>query len=170
MHPVAKGIAVAAGLLTAAALFTPPRADVFKCTVDGRTVYQDKPCSGGANEKPSQRTARSETAGDIAVPKAIGRGPGSDPSSLAALHQQMRDAEDHRRRVERAYDADVRMTRVRVAGLSAEEQNREAEALKAKWLPEMQQANGRTDELRDQLRRECPGGASLSASRQDCRK
>jgi len=43
------------------------------------------------------------------------------------------------------------MTRAHVAGLSAEEQNREAEALKAKWLREMQQANKRTDELRDQL-------------------
>jgi len=102
MHPVAKGIAVAAGLLMAAALSTPARADVFKCTVDRRTVYQDKPCAGSANEKPSQRTARSETAGGIAVPKAIGRGSTSDPSSLAALHQQLRDAEDHRRGVERA--------------------------------------------------------------------
>ncbi len=170
MHPVAKGFALAVGVFTAAALSMPAHADVFRCTVDGRTVYQDKPCAGGADEKPRQRTARSETAGGIAVPKAFDRMPTPGASSLATLHRDMQDAETHRRHVQTAYDADVRLTRARVAGMPLDQQDREAEALKAKWLPQIQQANQRTDDLRDQLRRECPGGASLSASRQECRK
>lgn len=170
MHPVAKGIAYAAGLIMAAALSSPARADVFKCTVGGRTVYQDTPCTGRVEEKPQQRTARSETAGGISVPRSFERSPTPGASSLSTLHQQIRDAETHRRRLDTAYDADVRATRARVAGMPMDQQNREAEALKAKWQPQLQQADQRTRELSEQLRRECPGGASLSDVRQECRK
>lgn len=170
MHPVAKGFAVAAGLLVAAALSTPARADVFKCTVEGRKVYQDKPCVGAADEKPQQRTARSQTARGIAVPRSFDRAPTPDASSLATLYQQMQDAEAHSRRVSQAYDAEVRLTRARVAGLPIDEQSREAEALKAKWEPRLKQASQRTKDLIGQLRHECPGGAALNASRQECRK
>jgi len=169
MHPVANGIAVAASLLVAV-LPQPVRADVFKCTVEGRTVYQDKPCTSGADEKPQQRTVRSQTAGWIAVPRSFDRAPTPGASSLATLYQQMQDAEAHSRRVSQAYEADVRLTRARVAGLPMDEQSRESEALKAKWEPQLKQASQSTKDLIDQLRRECPGGAALNASRQECRK
>ncbi|HEY5802510.1 MAG TPA: hypothetical protein VIT90_02280 [Lysobacter sp.] len=165
----AKGIAITAGLLGAViAAPMPARADVFKCTVGGQAVYQDKPCAGGGDGKPLQRTARSETAGGVSVPQPIERSPAPGASSLTTLHQQIRDADSHSRDLQTAYEADVRATRARVAGLPMDQQTREAEALKAKWQPQIRQADERSRELRDQLRRECPGGAILNDRSQTC--
>ncbi|GAA5081873.1 DUF4124 domain-containing protein [Lysobacter panacisoli] len=170
MHPIAKGFAVAAALMIAASVSTPARADVFKCTVDGRTVYQDKPCAGVIAATPQQRTARSETAGGIRVPEYLERPPMPGATPLAILHRQILDAEAYSRRLHTAYDADVRLTRARVAGLPMDQQNREAEALHAKWDSHLQQASKRSDDLMKQLRRECPGGAALSEGREVCRR
>lgn len=169
MHPAAKGIAVAAGLL-AAILSMPVRADVFRCTMDGRTVYQDKPCAGGADEQPQQRTARSETADGIAIPKPFKRTPTPGAPPLATLHRQIRDAATHESRLRTAYEADVRLTRARVQGLPMDQQDREAQALMAKWEPQLEEAAQRSQDLVDQVRRECPGGAAFNDSRQECLK
>lgn len=142
-------------------------ADIFKCSVQGQTVYQDQPCAGAAVGVPYQKVEPAVDPG-LSVPAYQPRPSAPGSSSLARLQQDIRDAAAYARQLQRLYDADVKMTRLRVASLSRPEQQRAVEALRAKWQPQLQAAERRQQALVDEVRRLCPHGAILNAQSQLC--
>lgn len=141
--------------------------DIFKCSVKGQTVYQDRPCAGAATAAPYKKAEPVADPG-LSVPAYQARPSTPGSSTLAALHQDIQDASEYSRQLQRLYEADVKMTRLRVASLSRPEQQDAVEALKAKWQPQLQAASRRKQSLVDELRRLCPHGAMLSARAQQC--
>lgn len=141
--------------------------DIFKCSVQGQTVYQDRPCAGAATGVPYRKVQPIVDPG-LSVPPYLPRPSAPAGSQLAQLQQHIRDASAYSRLLQRLYNADVKMTRLRVASLSRPEQQRAVEALKAKWQPQLQAASQRERALVDEVRRLCPHGAILNAKSQLC--
>lgn len=141
--------------------------DIFKCSVQGQTVYQDQPCAGAADGVP-YRKGESDVDPGLSVPAYQPRPSAPASSSLVTLYQDIRDASAYSRQLQRLYDADVKMTRLRVISLPRPEQQHAVEALNAKWQPQLQAASQRKQALVDELRQLCPHGAILNAQSQQC--
>lgn len=156
-------LVLALGLMPLAA-----SADVYKCKVDGRTVYQDTPCGDAADAEPYRRTARNETAWGMAIPEYEPRPEVPGQSRLAALHRQIQDARRHAEHLRTLYDADVKATRAKALDLPPALQDREAEALRMRWQPRLRQADERLKALTEEVRRLCPKGAVLNDRQQLC--
>jgi hypothetical protein len=148
-------------------LTTSAAADIFKCSVQGQTVYQDRPCAGAAVGVPYRKVAPVVDPG-LSVPAYQPQPAAPGSSQLAKLQHDIRDASAYSRQLQRLYAADVKMTRLRVASLSRPEQQRAVEASKAKWQPQLQAAERRKQALVDEVRRLCPHGAILNAQSQLC--
>jgi hypothetical protein len=142
-------------------------ADIFKCSVNGQTVYQDQPCAGAVVGVPYKKTEPVVDTG-LSVPAYQPRQSVPGGSRLASLQQDIHDASAYYRQLQRLYDADVKLLRLRVAQLSRPEQQRAVEALNAKWQPQLQAASRRQQSLVDELRQLCPHGAMLNAQTRQC--
>lgn len=141
--------------------------DIFKCPVRGRTVFQDHPCAGAAVGTPYRSDGPATDPG-LSVPVYPARtwAPGS--SQLVRLRQDLADATAYSRQLQRLYDADVKMTRLRVASLPKPEQQRAAEALRDKWQAKLQAASQRERTIVDEMRRLCPHGAVFRGQTPQC--
>lgn len=142
-------------------------ADIFKCSVRGQTVFQDHPCAGSTGGIPYKSYGTAPDPG-LSPPVYHPRPAASGSSQLATLRQELIDATAYSRQLQHLYDADVKMTRLRVDSLPRPEQQRAAEALKEKWQPKLQAASRRERELIDEVRRLCPHGAMLTGQAQQC--
>jgi hypothetical protein len=141
--------------------------DIFKCSVRGQTTYQDRPCAGAAVGTVYKKGAASVDPG-LGVPDHQPRPSTPGNSQLTTLQRDIRDAIAYSRQLQRLYDADVKMTRLRVASLSRTEQQLAVDALRAKWEPQLQAASQRERILVEEAHRLCPHGAVLNAQSQLC--
>jgi len=140
------------------------RAEVFKCSIGGRTVYQDQPCVSAADAEPDK------VAGTNAA-RVGGPSNNTPPSTdLRALHRQMQDAREQSDRVRTLYERDVQQARAKAATMSLDQQRQLTKVLHARWDPQLQAAGRREQELSEALRKICPGGAALNAQIQQCAK
>ncbi|GAB3355837.1 DUF4124 domain-containing protein [Lysobacter tyrosinilyticus] len=123
----------------------PAWAEVYKCKVAGRTVYQDQPCTE-AGAEPAKTTGA-----------ASGNAPPS--SDLATLHRQMQEAHEQSAQVRAAYERDLQETKAKAGAMTLDQQRQFTKVLHARWDPKLQAAGRREQELSDWLRKICPGGA-----------
>ena len=169
-------------LLAAAILAAPAQAtQIYKCTLDGAVAYQDKPCTEGeqskvevtgtprrAGTRPSAKTSAgagtATTARNSNVPARLFTQITEFNALLASLHteidQQVKLA-DARARAEFGSrdDQASRNARTRYIREAVQPLQEQLEALQA-----------RSDSLMEELKRRCPGGASFSPPRQECRQ
>ena len=169
MHEKPFWILVALAAMLGSPFTASAASDIFKCSVHGQTAYQDHPCAGAAVGTPYKKGVAAVDPG-LSVPAYQPRPSAPGTSPLAKLHQDIRDASVYSRQLQRLYEADAKMTRLRVASLSRPEQRRAADALKAKWQPQLQAASRREQALVDEVRRLCPHGAMLNAQSQMCKR
>jgi len=144
------------------------QAEVYRCSVGGRTVYQDRPCAGTEEGAPYKAAAGGARA-DV-VPMG-GRSNNAPPSTnLRTLHQQMLDAREQSNRVRTLYERDVQQAKAKAATMSLDQQRQLTKVLHARWDPKLQAAGRRERELSEALQKMCPGGATLNAQIQQCSK
>lgn len=136
----------------------PAWAEVFKCKVGGRTVYQDQPCAEASEAAPHKATNAAST--DSAAPS----------SDLATLYRQMQDARKQSAEIRAAYERDLQQARSKAGAMSLDQQRQFTKVLHARWDPKLQAAGRREQELSDWLRKICPGGSQLDAQAQQCLK
>ena len=139
------------------------RAEVYKCSVGGRTAYQDQPCADTTTAVAHKATG---------VPGATGVGPNSMPPSSdpGTLHRQLLDAREQSARLRTLYERDMEQAKAKAATMSLEQQRQLTKVLHARWDPKLQAAGRREQELSEALRRMCSGGAMLNAQTQPCSK
>lgn len=131
--------------------------ELYKCTLNGQTKYQDKPCEKGA--KSSTR----------AVPGMGSR----DPSQFTMddLYLEMEAARKARNELEEGYrQAIARAANELGESADPEKSNALREKLRSTWLPRIQAAAEREEVLAEELRRRCPNGVSDSGGRFVCEK
>lgn len=117
------------------------QAEVYKCSVGGRAIYQDQPCADSTEAGPYKAgAARSNLAP-----------PSSDP---ATLQKQLKDAREHTARLRSLYDQDVQQAKAKA--MSLDQQRQRTKVLHARWDPKLQEAGRREQELSEALRRICP--------------
>jgi len=148
-------------------------ADVYKCRVDGRTVYQDTPCPGAAELAPYKADrAPAQKRAPQAIAAPAGRRPYDAPpaSTPRGLYEQMQDAREYSEVLQTRYDHEVKQARARAPTMSQEQQRRLSQALHAKWDHQLQAAGTRERKLSEALRRMCPGGASINERTEHCLK
>jgi hypothetical protein len=146
------------------------QAEVYRCSLGGRTVYQDQPCAGTEEGAPYRAAGTPGGARTEVVPTG---GPSSNapPSTnLRTLHQQMLDAREQSNRVRTLYERDVQQAKAKAATMSLDQQRQLTKVLHARWDPKLQAAGRRERELSEALQKMCPGGATLNAQIQQCSK
>lgn len=151
--------------LIALALWQGPgvaRAEVYKCSVGGRTAYQDQPCADTTTAVAHKATGVSGGigAGSNSMP------PASDPGTL---HKQLLDAREQSARLRVLYERDMEQAKAKAATMSLEQQRQLTKVLHARWDPKLQAAGRREQELSEALRKMCPG-VTLNAQIQQCSK
>lgn len=141
-------------------LITPSAAcagDVYKCNASGTPVYQDMPCAGGNKLKMRDSASSTQTA--------------SSADSLGTLYRKVQAASATERRLRNAMERDIAATKARLGSkVNEPSSNAEAERIKNEWLPRIRAASHDFDSLMEEIKRRCPHGASLNASRQTCNK
>ena len=142
-----------------ACVTTASAGDIYKCTINGSTVYQDKPCS---TVKPDE--------GKLAV-----QGAQSDDSATgdnpAALMQGIRKLGEREHLLDAQRDRAQAELKVRMAGVTdAQVQQREVAAFKRDWQDRFAENQRQRKLLLDQLRKLCPGGASSRSGQTTCNK
>ena len=121
---------------------------VYKCTVNGRTVFQDQPCAGAARASASpQATPVSDLIDQVH----------STENAISALHKR-HEVEQRFLRQKRETAADPRRIDAELA------------ALDRGFNTEMAAAQRRRDAARAALRQRCPTGASLTRGQTTCFK
>jgi len=133
------------------------QAEVYRCSVGGRTVYQDLPCADATE----------------AVPHKASGAPGaarSAPPDRGTLHRQLLDAREQSERLRTLYERDVQQAKANAATMSLDQQRQLTKVLHARWDPKLQAAGRREQELTDALRKICRGGTTLNAQTQQCSK
>lgn len=147
------------GLLCVAA---PSHAEVHKCVVGGKTVYQDEPCPGAVQPTGASLTSRIRAPSPIPPPprpeQPHKRGLRDIYSDMLASAAEERSISDEMRRT---------MDRLRMTARTPS-QDVAANALIHEIAARSQQAHAHSEALHDELSRLCPHGASLSAKRLDC--
>ena len=147
------------GIITLACASTAIGGDVYKCNVRGAYVYQDTPCVDGK---------RLDVAGSTPGRSTMSK---SDPQSLSlgALYSEIiaRAADERRLGADMSAEEDAAKARL---GSRNPSLRVEIERIQGKWLPQIRENRARFDALNSEVRRRCPGGASLSSSRQVCGK
>lgn len=174
--------------LVIALLLSPAaQAAVYKCTINGETRYQDKPCPGSKDQVPHIEDAPAPAASGPAAPAAGGeeaprpRGrtapkpplPADDDTPLdrvGQLYHEILAAQAEQRRQLDGYRQAVRQ----LAGAQkGREQTPEAEAerkvLEHEWKERRLVADDRVRALQGELRRLCPNGTLMQGARQACR-
>lgn len=137
------------------------QAEVYRCPVGGRTVYQDVPC---------EEVAPSKAAGaPVAAPAGTGSKPAPPSSDPAILQKQLLDAREQSARLHALYDRDVQDAKEKGVTMSLDQQRQLTKVLHARWDPKLQAAGRREQELSDALRKMCTG-ATLDAQVQHCSK
>lgn len=122
---------------------------IYKCTVEGSTVYQDQPCSA---DKPD--------AGRLSGPAVQPADPvaGNDPSALIA---GIRTLADRDRQLQAQHDRELDALKARMAGVHDEQvQRREVDQFNRGWQERFGESRQKREALVDRLRALCPGGAS----------
>lgn len=145
---------------------SPAQAEVYRCSVGGRTVYQDQPCTGTEEGAPYKAAGARTDVAPVGGPSN-----NAPPSTnLRILHQQMLDAREQSDRLRTLYERDVQLAKAKAATMSLDQQRQLTKVLHARWDPKLQAAGRREQELSEALRKMCPGGASLNAQIQQCAK
>ena len=152
-RPPLLSFALLALLLVAAA---PASAKAYKCIVDGKTVYQDRPCAGPA---PAASVA-APAAAPVAAPRV--------QRSAMQLFDDIQMVERHQREMAAAYQAEAKLAEPRLATMDAKSRQAETQRMEARWQPRMRAQQQKLDQLKAELRVKCPGGASMSAGRFEC--
>lgn len=154
-----------ATLMVSLLLALPARADVYKCLVAGKTVYQDAPCVAASGTKLhfSGRDGAGTTMGGTAGAARVASG-----GSVAALGQQIERAEAESRAVHAAWQREVAALGARVRGLPAAQVDPQVKALYQQWNPRMVAADRLVDDLVDELHKRCPKGASGNSGQMSC--
>ena len=142
-------------LLALAATLHAHAGKAFRCTVDGRTVYQDHPC---ANLAPAATVAAPAPA---TVPPRISRSP-------AQVYDEIQMVQRHVRELTEAYKRDQDLSRSRLATMDAKRRQLETKQMDARWLPRIQVQRQKADALQVELHVLCPGGAKMSAGHLEC--
>jgi hypothetical protein len=149
------------------------RAEVYRCPVGGRTVYQDTPCPAAAEAEPHKAASVPTSTNTPRMGAApVGRLPAYAPPStnFTTLREQMLDAREQSERARTLYDHDVQQAKAQAATMSLEQQRQLLKVLHARWDPQLQAAGRRERELSEALRRMCSGDASINAQTQQCSK
>lgn len=143
-------------------------ADVYKCGVAGKTVYQGTPCAGAPDARPHVQSKQGDTAvlPGAGTQRRAGTSSGGGGNSLFG---DIRRADAEHRELDAAYAREVEQLRARARTMPVAQADREVRALNTKWQGRLQAASRRQQALVDELRRRCPGGASESSGRQSCR-
>lgn len=148
LHPL-RIAAIHAILCTPAFAFA---GDVYKCDAGGQAVYQDTPCAGKvvASTRPSSFVAGPTTP-------------------LSSIYRQIQSLNAESRALDGGHRKDLEALRRKLAGSTDEQLNRvEIDRVHARWLPRIRETNRQLDALSAELRRRCPGGASLNSTHQTC--
>ena len=141
-------LALLAGALV---LASPARAgQVYKCTVDGKTVYQDAPCR--------------EAFEPVHLRVNLGSGK-VDRLTVGELQDEMRVLEERERKVSQGLARDMEHS-YRTNG-TAQDQDR----VRAEYSREMKANEERRNAINAEMRRRCPGGGYIDGrSTPTCRQ
>lgn len=158
-----------AGLLAVSLCACPSgaRAEVFRCLVGGRAVYQDLPCDQVAPVEPYRAPlapAVPASPRDETPTTATEGGPGD----LRALHRQIQAAVADERGLQADYAAALEAQREKARHQTNAAAEAEVRALDALWQRKRLVAEQRRQSLLNELRRRCPGGASLGDQKLVC--
>lgn len=131
--------------------------ELYKCSINGQTKYQDTPC-----EAKAKSTTRS----------VAGMGSTSAASlSMADLYLEMQSAQKRRGDLEQGYgEALGRAAQDLGSAPDPKEAAAKQEKVRAEWLPKLERAAEREDELAQEIRARCPKGANPSSGRYVCVK
>lgn len=146
-------LALIAALLAAAPATVLGKA--YKCTIDGKTVYQDRPCAGPA------------PAASVAAPAVVSLPPRVSRSA-AQIFDEIQMVQRHERELANAYEAEAALARPRLAAMDAKRRQLETQQMEARWLPRIRVQRQNAERLQAELRVQCPGGASMRAGRLEC--
>jgi hypothetical protein len=153
-------------LVLAALLAAPPPAlagDVYKCTVNGATVYQGMPCANG--RKIEVRTS----APPPPVAKVVFSDADPAKLSLAELQDEIRLVTGLQRGLVSQREVDVKATNTRLGAAASDlAREREDARIRASWDPQLAEAGQRLARLMAELRKRCPGGTSVRDGVQVC--
>lgn len=159
-----------ATLLAASLFFAYPlgaQAEVFRCMVGGRPVYQDLPCDDTASAEPYRAPLAPAIPAAPRVDAPVVSG-SSDAGDLQALHRQIQAVVADERRLQTDYADALEAQRDRARQLTNAVAESEVRALDALWQRKRQAIEQRRQSLLDELRRRCPGGASLGDHKLVC--
>lgn len=143
------------------------RAEVFRCVMGGRAVYQDLPCDQATPVAPYKAPLAPSIP---ALPRAESptRATERTPDDLRALHRKIQAAVAEEHRVQADYAAALEAQRDQARQQSNAAAEAEIRALDARWQRKRQAAEDQRQSLLEELRRTCPGGASLSEFKLVC--
>lgn len=130
------------------------RADVFKCKVGGSTVYQSLPCDGKAEATPYLNTS-SSLGGSFKEGSA-------HSMTLREIYTAMQAESKLRRKIVDENDQDMKALR--------RDDSVGRQRIVALFMAKLEAHERRSTELSSELRRRCPGGASLNETTVSCRK
>ena len=159
-----------ATLLAASLFFACPsgaQAEVFRCVVGGRPVYQDLPCDDPALAEPYRvpLAPAIPAAPRVDAPVVSGSSGGGD---LQTLHRQIQSVVADERRLQAEYAAALEAQRDRARQQTNAVAEADVRALDELWQRKRHVVEQRRQSLLDELRRRCPGGASLGDHKLVC--
>ena len=149
---------------------------VYKCSGKGGTTYQDTPCKDAPKAAPYIAAAT-----EVSIPPSQQPAEPADPSkptpppptpsataTLRTLHAGVQAANAEQRRLEASYKQERETLVARMKHAPPEQAEVAVRQLNSKWVPMVQAASQRAQQMQEQIDQLCPGGATINAQEQTC--
>jgi len=139
-------------------------AQVYKCRVGGSTVYQAAPCANAPHAAPHIAAPAASSASNTAAAAPDLHG------SLAELKAGLQAAAAEERELLAQYRLETDATRNKMIRSSSEDAVHAQQALAEEWAPLIRAAQERQQQIRGEILRRCPVGATSDTQGESCKQ
>ncbi|MFT3808203.1 DUF4124 domain-containing protein [Arenimonas sp.] len=146
--------------------------ELYKCSINGQTKYQDKPCEKGAKTTVIDTEAAQAAPGTAEItPARASQPPAGGSGSVEGLYMELQSAQKQRDDVQLSYQQAMnRATPLFATNEDQQQAELERARLKTEWEPKIAQASERVDAASDRLNARCPTGVRFDKGRYSCNK
>jgi len=139
-------------------------AQVYKCQAGGSAVYQAVPCANAPHAAPHIAATAASSASNAAAAAPDLHG------SLAELKAGLQAAAAEERELLAQYRLETDATRNKMIRSSSEEAVHAQQALAEYWAPLIRAAQVRQQQIRAEIMRRCPVGATSDTQGESCKQ
>lgn len=132
--------------------------EVYKCTVGGSSVFQDKPCANGK---------KIEVTGSV-VGSAASGGADIHSMSLVQMNSRLRESSDEEKRLVDDMNRDIADARARRGPKATIALTSEIERIQTEYRPKIDRAHATSTAIVEEIQKRCPQGAALNETSKGC--